>query len=968
MLNGRVIQKAPRRGGDGTNEELSGQISIRAEINSHGGQRVSNWRGKAFAVLSSLPFHIAPSPAYPEVIPLSPQESEYPMSSHDPRSPSDIPIDPALALYPPYYSSSSYQHPSQHLSLPPSYSSPSSGGSDTIGTPPTEPSGSNKNGKRPASSAGTDARKKQRRDTPADAAQSPAADKEDKPKPTRGSRACTVCRRLKMKCIGAEDGPPCKRCQTGGHECIFEESNRGKRSSKKHEILTRSLRKMERTLDTVLRSIGNPSIASGMISRSPTPPNAQSANTNALLGRTPTPPPSHSHSSNIPVFNKTDHGGASPKLHSLPDNALNPLGLLAEASLANRRAQLGANSHGFTARTQEAASNLGVASSNYFKPGPMTILPLRRLYIERQVQPEMLSFVSTNEVVDLFNIYYDHMNMHCHILDRNFHTPSLICSRSPFLLTTICAIASKFYPTRPDLHPRLTELAKKLAFSVPGQGYKSVEIVQAYLILTLWGFGAVERYEQDKTWMLLGMAIRMATDLNLHRKTAVRSTDTQEGRVRDMEVHNRERTWMVCFCLDRSFSSVMGKPHTIKEDFIIRNAENWCKSSTAVPSDRGITAYLDLQRILTRSLEFLHSGTDSPNGLQTSIDYMLTIRTFEAQITASRERWTTGDDAAQASLKESPSGSEYMELIGQFYYNYVLLVLNSYGLQNALERSHLDIGHFFSRCYTYAMTCSLLVRDHLGPSGYMKYSPDSHFVQSSYAVLTLLKLLRPEFSTYIENEERIIGIVNDVAEVLENISVSPSHTPALYSTFLKALIAAKREGNLDGHVHPSTRSSDASILSHNDHEISGLGLQTQPQSQAPPPSFDDPLFMLNEFRMDSEMGPVLDMSTFPPTMASPGPNNPNEETAGSGMTMDSILSSGFWDSVLVPGYGSMDGLTGGFVFGAGGSGLITPRIGLTPVQSGQNTPKKGSARGSSPSKPVDHLNLAAALQEAGPSS
>lgn len=35
----------------------------------------------------------------------------------------------------------------------------------------------------------------------------------------------------------------------------------------------------------------------------------------------------------------------------------------------------------------------------------MTILPLRRLYIERQVQPEMLSFVGTDEVVALFNMF-----------------------------------------------------------------------------------------------------------------------------------------------------------------------------------------------------------------------------------------------------------------------------------------------------------------------------------------------------------------------------------------------------------------------------------------------------------------------------------------------------------------------------------------------------------------------------------
>jgi len=36
--------------------------------------------------------------------------------------------------------------------------------------------------------------------------------------------------------------------------------------------------------------------------------------------------------------------------------------------------------------------------------GPMTILPLRRLFIERQIQPEMLSFVQTEEVVALFDM------------------------------------------------------------------------------------------------------------------------------------------------------------------------------------------------------------------------------------------------------------------------------------------------------------------------------------------------------------------------------------------------------------------------------------------------------------------------------------------------------------------------------------------------------------------------------------
>ncbi|KAF6763809.1 fungal-specific transcription factor domain-containing protein [Ephemerocybe angulata] len=753
-------------------------------------------------------------------------------------SPHNLPIDPSLNMqYPPISISPSPPPPHHlppHLSMQQNYSSPSSGASDTVGTPPVDhmypPSSSNLNGKRPASSS----RKKIRRDDDSESAQSPLADKDEKPKPTRGSRACTVCRRLKMKCVGAEHGPPCKRCITGNHECIFEESNRGKRSSKKHEQLSRSLRKMERTLDTVLKSIGNPSIASGMISRT------------ASYS-------SHHHHGHVP---------GSPKLHSLPDNALNPLGLLAEASLANRRSQASKPQR----NTSTGDPKLGVASDNYFKPGPMTILPLRRLYIERQIQPEMLSFVSTDEVVALFDIYFEHINRHCATLDRSFHTPSLVCSRSPFLLTTICSIASKFYTAKPELHPRLTELAKKLAFSVPAKGYKSVEIVQAYILLALWGCGAVERYEQDKTWLLLGMAIRMATDLNLHRKTATSSADTAEGKARDVEVHNRERTWILCFALDRSFSAQMGKAN-----YIIRNADQWCHSPVAVPSDVSLVAYAELQRVLSRSLDFLYSGTDSANGLQTNIDYLLVIKTFEAQLYTWKQRWCVEALGIDNNIRME----EYKRMITEFYLNYALLVLNSFGLQNALERCPMNIPHFFARCHTSAIACATL-------------------------------LIRPEFQAYLDNEQHTLQLVKDVADVLDEIAANPLHTPALYSGFLRALISAKLEA-------PSN--CRMAIVNQQQHTEGGFNL-------------------LNEFQFEGEMGPVgrhVDSSRRR-WRRHPADGN------SSGLAMENILSSGFWDSMLVPGYNSMDGFSGGFVFGAGGSGLITPRFGISPMHSGTNTP------------------------------
>ena len=60
-------------------------------------------------------------------------------------------------------------------------------------------------------------------------------------------------------------------------------------------------------------------------------------------------------------------------MHSLPDNTLNPLGLLAEASLASRRAQAGAKTSS-TAEAADGPGKVGVASDVYFKPGEFQYL------------------------------------------------------------------------------------------------------------------------------------------------------------------------------------------------------------------------------------------------------------------------------------------------------------------------------------------------------------------------------------------------------------------------------------------------------------------------------------------------------------------------------------------------------------------------------------------------------------------
>lgn len=208
--------------------------------------------------------------------------------------------------------------------------------------------------------------------------------------------------------------------------------------------------------------------------------------------------------------------------------------------------------------------------------------------------------------------------------------------------------------------------------------------------------------------------------------------------------------------------------------------------------------------------------------------------------------------------------------------------------------------------------------------------------------------MRPEFKIFLDHESKIINLVNDVADTLEQAAVGQMHTPTLYSVFLRALVSAKTEppSNHDGQqlqvpngIHTAPHEVQLSQTNPNNPNLGML-----------------PVDPLSEFQFDSEMGPVADMSTFPPTMAT----NVVEDHFGM-LTMDSILSASFWDSVLVPGTftpslcfhfdrtaadrrcqtgysNTMEGISGGFVYGAGGSGLITPRLGISPLHSGFNTP------------------------------
>ena len=66
----------------------------------------------------------------------------------------------------------------------------------------------------------------------------------------------------------------------------------------------------------------------------------------------------------------------------------------------------------------------------------------------------------------------------------------------------------------------------------------------------------------------------------------------------------------------------MGKPYTLREDYIIRNAceASWHLQRFSLPTDRALAAYAVLQQIMSRAIDSIYSSTQTISGLRNDCD------------------------------------------------------------------------------------------------------------------------------------------------------------------------------------------------------------------------------------------------------------------------------------------------------------------------------------------------------------
>jgi hypothetical protein len=84
-----------------------------------------------------------------------------------------------------------------------------------------------------------------------------------------------------------------------------------------------------------------------------------------------------------------------------------PIGLLADLSLNDPEKEDGQTKGMSSSKSQtEEGDEVGVANAEYFRPGPMAHPDLRRIIVERQMVPEILTLkvITDDEVEHLFRM------------------------------------------------------------------------------------------------------------------------------------------------------------------------------------------------------------------------------------------------------------------------------------------------------------------------------------------------------------------------------------------------------------------------------------------------------------------------------------------------------------------------------------------------------------------------------------
>ncbi|GAA5893533.1 hypothetical protein JCM6882_007845 [Rhodosporidiobolus microsporus] len=168
------------------------------------------------------------------------------------------------------------------------------------------------------------------------------------------------------------------------------------------------------------------------------------------------------------------------------------------------------------------------------------------------LDPVQAGIITSTDLERLINLYFQHLRPFLWLLIPELHSVDSLRISSPFLTTAIAAVSAAYDPLSADLIAALRDHALQLATRVVHGGLRSLEIVQAFFILSHWANPSTPTTD-SRSWQWLGQAWRIATELRIDLPPV------PPGKPLDVHAKNRLSTFSLLFCGELAMAVQTGR-------------------------------------------------------------------------------------------------------------------------------------------------------------------------------------------------------------------------------------------------------------------------------------------------------------------------------------------------------------------------------------------------------------------------
>lgn len=369
------------------------------------------------------------------------------------------------------------------------------------------------------------------------------------PQISRKVKACTACRRQKIKCLIDENGPPCRRCAEKGLGCVLGKNLQTILDEKSQftENVVSDLSDMHNFLKQV----------AGRLDLDLPPLRSFSGSAEGPKDESPS------------LSNKGHHVPSrdnSPKL--MPEDDDVPYAPI----------------HSLYTLTKLRALRSPDDMNSQQNPGMEDVITKR--------------LISLADAERLFNFYRKRLDPYIYLIGCPYETMQECRQKSQFLLVAVLTVAALHDSTADYIYPVISSEFRRLFETSIFERRLSRDYLRALCIGCYW--------LSDLSWMLSGHAIRRAAEFDLHNSydRAIEKASTEDAQC--------ARIWYILCVCDQQLATQYGRPSIVQEDPSTQGATDFLHCAVSHEEDRRLLSQVTVVSILRSIRELFTANKGKP--------------------------------------------------------------------------------------------------------------------------------------------------------------------------------------------------------------------------------------------------------------------------------------------------------------------------------------------------------------------